>query len=169
MMERSDGIYCDAVFSKCRTWRYSLHRIWDNSKSHVLFVLLNPSTADECEDDPTLRRGITYARKWNYGGVVFCNLFAFRTTYPDELKAAEDPIGPDNNRWIRREAALAGLVVVAWGVPGTRLNRDRQVIQLLKEYGELYCLKKTKHGHPSHPLYLSGNLVPTRFVDVSKV
>ena len=119
MIERPDGIECDADFSKCRTWRYSLYRLWDKSKPHVLFVLLNPSTADECEDDPTLRRGIAYARKWNYGGVVFCNLFAFRTPNPNELKTAKDPIGPDNDKWLRREAELAGLVIAAWGVYGT--------------------------------------------------
>ena len=68
-----------AVFSDCRTWRYTLERYWDKSKPFALFILLNPSTADEYKDDPTNRRGIRYANDWGYGGVGFCNLFAYRT------------------------------------------------------------------------------------------
>lgn len=145
-----------ADFSPCRTWRYTLRRTWDGGKPHVLFILLNPSTADEVQDDPTNRRGIGYAMDWGFGGVVFCNLFAVRTPEPKVMMQAENPVGPDNDAWIRMEISRAGKVVAAWGVHGVFRNRDMGVRAILKNHGvHFWHLGLTKQGHPKHILYLS--------------
>ena len=150
-----------ADFSACRTWRYTLKRVWDKRKPVVLFVLLNPSTADEVQDDPTNRRGITYAMDWKCGGVTFCNLFAVRTPDPRVMKAAEDPVGPMNDRWLTREVRAAGPIILAWGTHGSHLGRDVRVLSLLKATGRtLWCLGRTKQGHPKHILYLPRRLMP---------
>lgn len=149
-----DGIQRSAIFSPCRTWRYALERVWDEDKPRVLFVLLNPSTADEKEDDPTNRRGIGFAKSWGFGSIVFVNLFAYRTPHPQELKKARDPVGPQNDGIIFDQACCAEKVVLAWGTHGAFRGRDQEVIELLGESFNTYCLGTTKHGYPRHPLYL---------------
>lgn len=156
-----------ADFSSCRTWRYTLKRVWDENLPCVLFVLLNPSTADEKQDDPTNRRGIGYATRWKYGGVTFVNLFACRTPHPRVLKQAEDPVGPDNDEWILKEAAAArrgGKVILAWGAHGAFRERDLEVWELLHKAGiPMWCMGFTKEGHPKHILYLKGDLEPMEY------
>ena len=151
----SGDIRRSAIFSPCRTWRYTLERLWDDAKPLVTFVLLNPSTADESHDDPTNRRGIDFAKRWGYGGVVFVNLFAYRTPHPKVMLRQPDPVGPDNDRHIVEQARKAGVVVAAWGANNT-LGRDRAVLRLL-DGTPLQCLGTTKNGHPRHPLYLRSN------------
>jgi hypothetical protein len=123
-----------------------------------MFVGLNPSTADEVDNDPTVTRCINYAQNWGYGGLIMSNLFAWRDTDPRAMKAAQEPIGPENDTWLARLAAEAGLVVAAWGVDGRHRGRGDQVARLLA--GQLHYLKLTKDGHPSHPLYLKKTLKP---------
>ncbi len=147
------GMVRAADFSPCKTWRYTLRRTWDRAKPRLLWILLNPSTADETRDDPTNRRGMGFAYSWGYGSLVFCNLFAVRTPEPAEMKKASDPVGPQNNIWILGEAHEADKIVLGWGVYGSHLGRDRDVLRLLRDF-ELYCLGRTKGGHPKHPLYL---------------
>ncbi len=149
----NDGIYRAADFSPCRTWRYTLRRTWAPLKPRLLMTLLNPSEADETRDDPTNRRGIGFAKLWGFGSLVFCNEFAFRTPSPAEMKRADDPVGPENDAWILREAKAADKIVVAWGVHGDYRGRDAQVLDLLADF-ELFCFGRTKDGHPKHPLYL---------------
>lgn len=149
-----DQIQRSAIFSPCRTWRYTLEREWDEDLPRLMFVLLNPSTADEKHDDPTNRRGMGFAREWGYGSIVFTNLFAFRTPYPKELKKARDPIGPDNDTVIFNQACYADKVVLAWGTHGVYRERNQEVIAVLAGTFDLYCLGTTKHWHPKHPLYL---------------
>lgn len=139
-----------AIFSKCRTYRYSLWREWDAGRGYALFVALNPSTADESHDDPTIRRCIGFARDWGYGAVCVGNLFAFRATRPADLRAAADPVGPGNDRHLRRLAADAAIVIGAWGVHGGYRDRDLAVLRRLPVS---HCLATTKGGHPAHPLY----------------
>jgi hypothetical protein len=122
-----------------------------------MFVGLNPSTADEKTDDPTLRRCIDYASAWGFGGVCMTNLFAFRATKPADMKAAADPVGPQNDRHLRRVAKRAGVVVAAWGAHGRYLGRDLKVFAILRS---LHYLKFTKRGLPRHPLYLPKGLEP---------
>jgi hypothetical protein len=104
-----------AKFSGCRAYRYALWRTWDISKPYALFIGLNPSTADEVEDDPTLRRCIDFSKSWGYGGVYMANLFAYCATQPEVMKKAVAPIGPENDAWITQLASTAGVVIAAWG------------------------------------------------------
>lgn len=147
-----------ATFSPCRLYRYSLWRCWGPASGrYVMFVGLNPSTADELLNDPTIRRCIAYARSWGYAGLCMANIFAFRATQPADMKACLDPIGPENDRYLLRLFQLAGVVVAAWGTDGAHLSRGEAVNALLPK---LHCLKRTKDGHPGHPLYLRKSLTP---------
>ena len=146
-----------ANFSRCRTYRYALWRSWDEHKPYAMIIGLNPSTADEVEDDPTLIRCINFAKSWGYGGVCMTNLFAYRATDPNDMKAAADPVGASNNRWLTRLAKEAGIVVAAWGNDGSYLNRASQI---KNKISNLYCLKMNKSGEPAHPLYLRAELKP---------
>lgn len=117
----------------------------------MLFIGLNPSTADAIEDDPTIRRCIRFAYDRGYGQLVVANLFAYRATSPAVLKRTSHPIGRANNRWLRRLAAESDVCVAAWGNGGRYLGRDTQVIELLSD---LQCLGVTASGAPKHPLYV---------------
>lgn len=148
----------DAVLSECRKYRFALWRIWDESKPYAMIIGLNLSTADETEDDPTVKRCIEFARSWGYGGLCMANLFAFRATMPTDMFTASDPIGVENDKWLIKLAKSAGVVVAAWGNNGTYLSRSKEVIQLIPD---LHCLKMNKTGEPAHPLYLKATLRPT--------
>ena len=101
-MKNQDNLFLKtgAIFSGCRTYRYTLWRSWDRDKGDVMFIGLNPSTADETLNDPTVRRCINYAKSWGYGGIYMANMFAFRATDPKEMKQAKDPIGYRNDFWL---------------------------------------------------------------------
>lgn len=153
-MERS------AVLSKCRRYRYVLERIWQPTLPRVLIVGLNPSTADAVQDDPTVRRCIGFGRSWGFGGVVLANLFALRSTDPSLLLRVDDPIGPDNDRWLRVLSAQCTMTVIAWGVGGRLQQRADQVLPMLSN---IHHLGLTNGGHPRHPLYLPRTIVPQPF------
>jgi hypothetical protein len=144
-------------------YRYKLWRDWDKYKQRVTFIMLNPSTADGKADDPTIRRCINFAKAWGYGSLDVVNLFAYRATDPKELLYVKDPIGPDNNLWLGLSASHAAQIVLAWGVNGTLYDRNNDVIRSLSHYG-LYCLGTSKDGHPKHPLYIKGNVIPSVFL-----
>jgi hypothetical protein len=150
-----------AEFSTCRTWRYSLWRIWDwqGFANCVAFIGLNPSTADENIDDPTIRRCIDFAKRWGYGGLYMLNLFAFRATDPAVMKAAPDPIGPENDRQLAYYQSNVGRVVAAWGKHGSHANRAAAIRKILR--GPLHCLGVNNDGSPKHPLYVKGDTVPS--------
>lgn len=151
-----------ADFSECRTWRYALWRSWDwqGFANQVMFVGLNPSTADETEDDPTIRRCIGFAKAWGYGGIIMMNAYAFRATDPKDMKAAIDPIGPENDEALSHRRKQVGLVIAAWGVHCDP-ERERQVCEMLGS--PVMCLGKTKAGRPKHPLYLRADTKPEVF------
>lgn len=158
------GFRSGATFSPCQTWRYTLWRIWDEKTPYLLFTMLNPSTADQEANDPTVSRCIQFAQKWGYGGLMVCNIFAYRATDPAVMKAAHDPIGPGNDAAILRAAQHAGMVVCAWGNHGEHLDRSRAVRAMLHDAAiPLYCLAVTQTGEPGHPLYLKGNLRPIKY------
>ena len=140
-----------AHFSRCKQYRYALWRTWDAKRPTVLFVGLNPSTADATEDDPTIKRCIRFADDRGYGRLAVANLFAYRATSPAVLRQTPHPIGTANNRWLRRLAAESDVCVAAWGNGGRHLGRDTEVIGIL---GDLKCLGLTKTGAPRHPLYV---------------
>jgi hypothetical protein len=120
--------------------------------------MLNPSTADEHSDDPTLRRCIGFARQWGLGGLNVVNLYAFRATKPADLWLAADPVGPENDRYLASAAATDELIVAAWG---THAKRERiQQVLALPGFDRLSCLQITKRGYPSHPLFLPKGLLP---------
>ena len=146
-----------AKLSDCRKYRFALWRTWDDSKPYAMFVGLNPSTADEADDDPTLIRCIHYAKSWGYGGVCMANLFAFRAIKPSDMMATQDPVGSANDSWLVQLAKDAGIVVAAWGNDGNFQNRSKNVVCLLPR---LYCLKINKSGEPAHPLYQKADLQP---------
>ena len=150
-----------AAFSRCRRWRYLLWRLWDESKPVANFLMLNPSTADEFKLDPSCSRARAYAERWGYGGLVVTNIFAWRATDPDEMKAAKDPIGRGNDAAILRAAREAAIVVCAWGNHGEHRGRGGEVVSSLRaSQVDLHYLKMNGAGHPSHPLYLPGTLDP---------
>jgi len=146
-----------AVLSKDRKYRYALWRIWETDLSKVMFICLNPSKADEFNDDPTLVRCINFAKSWGYGGVVTANLFAYRSTCPKELKMVESPIGMENDRWLKILSKKAEMVIGGWGNHGLYMSRSETVAKMIPN---IYCLCKNKSGQPSHPLYQPKNLTP---------
>mgnify|MGYP003381930750 CR=1 FL=1 len=147
----------DATFSPCRLYRYELWRKWGEGDRYVMFIGLNPSTADEKTDDPTVRRCMNYAQAWGYGALCMTNLFAYRATKPRDMMSVADPVGPENNHFLLQAAAQAGIIVAAWGTDGAHLGRDTKVREMLPQ---LTCLRLTKKGHPAHPLYLPKTLKP---------
>lgn len=162
-MPRNDlFIERSADFSPCRTWRYTLIRKWGDG-GMLLFILLNPSTADEVQDDPTNRRAINFAMDWGFGSVMFVNLFAFRSTSPDAMKGCSKPIGPRNDAWILAMVKAADQVILAWGTHGTHRGRDQEVLRMLAARCPrvpLFTMGTTKHGHPKHILYLPKTTTP---------
>lgn len=153
-----------AEFSDCRKYRYSLWRWWDKSKPYVLFIGLNPSTADETNDDKTITRCINFAKDWGYGGLCMANLFAFRATKPKDMKKADDPIGLFNDLFLATLARNAGIVIIAWGTNGNHLCRDNAVkMMLLRNQILVNCLGKNADVSPKHPLYLRKDTKPVRY------
>ncbi len=149
------------IFSPCRAYRYTLWREWIGGSGYLQVIGLNPSTADEVQDDPTIRRCINFAKAWGYGALCMTNAFAYRATDPLVMKAQADPVGPDNDQWLVKIAHDAGLILAAWGVHGVHRDRHAEVARLLPS--RLRCLGITKDGHPKHPLYLRADVLPQPF------
>lgn len=149
-----------AKFSNDRRYRYLLWRQWAGTDKLILFIALNPSTADETVDDPTIRRCRGYAKNWDASGFLVANLFAFRATFPQDLLAADDPVGSLNDNWLKISASLATQTVVCWGNHGSHHQRSLAVLNLLPT---TFALKVNKSGQPCHPLYLPGDLKPIVF------
>lgn len=156
-----------AVISGCGKYRYQLTRTWDDqARRRAVFIMLNPSTADERQDDPTIRRCMGFARAWDCGSLVVLNLFAIRATNPVVMLADNDPEGPDNwehfrrfiddpEDWITRERDI---VVCAWGAHGAHRDQDKTVMGWLDRFAaHPQCLGITKGGQPKHPLYIAAN------------
>jgi hypothetical protein len=151
-----------ALFSRCRRWRYLLWRCWDESKPAANFLMLNPSTADERKLDPSCTRARNYAERWGFGAVVITNIFGWRATDPQEMKAVKDPVGRGNDRAIVAAAKAAQLVLCAWGNHGEHLGRAASVLETLeRERIALHVLRLNGVGRPAHPLYLPATLKPT--------
>lgn len=153
-----------AVISTCGRFRYTLTRAWDMSLPSVVYCMLNPSTADGAEDDPTIRRIVGFAKANGYGSLVVVNLFAFRATEPKALHDAGWPVGPENDTFIAQQC-IGRDVVCAWGSNvrkherrsiGSQFRTD-EVLGTLRLTSRLYALSMTKDGIPGHPLYLPAN------------
>ena len=154
-----------AKFSSCRRWRYLLWRCWDVSKPVANFLMLNPSTADEFQLDPSCTRARNYAECWGFGAVIITNIFGWRATDPEEMKAVKDPVGRGNDKAIVSAAREAKLVVCAWGNHGLHRDRAKQVLALLHAQTiPLNFLRMNGCGQPAHPLYLPANLKPSAWI-----
>lgn len=152
-----------AKWSPCKAYRYTLWRTWtdDPMPPYVAFVGLNPSTADEQNDDPTIRRCIGFATSWGFNAMCMLNLFAFRATDPREMKGADDPLGEDADFWTVNICAGADRVVAAWGCDGGFNKRDVEVRLLLSVMEKpLHVLKFNKDGSPMHPLFCPSSVEP---------
>ncbi len=148
-----------AQFSPCRRWRYLLWRRWDPALPVANFLMLNPSTADEFKLDPSCTRARLYAERWGYGALIVTNLFGWRATDPEAMKAVRDPVGRGNDRAILRAARESALVVCAWGNHGAHLGRSDTVRELLRKGKiEPRVLRMNAGGEPAHPLYLPARL-----------
>lgn len=144
-----------AVYSDCEQYRYSLSRVWDTDAERVMFVMLNPSTATEVQNDPTVERCERRARILGFGGFRVTNIFAWRATDPRDMKAAKDPVGPQNDQILQDGAEWADRIIAAWGVHGAHLDRGAKVAEMLQTQSKpLFHLGLSKAGHPKHPLYL---------------
>lgn len=159
-----------ATFSPCMLHRYELRRVWKPKARVMVFVGLNPSTADENTDDPTIRRILGFADDWGFGTLVMLNAFAFRSTDPKALHAraarGREVIGPDNDEAIRStfEEHRGTKLVMGWGAHGTLLERGRDVARMaLAVHGRPECFGLTQNGQPKHPLYLAATTRPVRF------
>ena len=150
-----------AVYSDCERYRYSLTRIWDPQGTKALFIMLNPSTATEVQNDPTVERCERRARTLGFGAFRVLNIFAWRDTDPKAMRAAADPVGPDNDATIIDSLPWADQTIAAWGTHGAHLNRGPEVEALLRQTGTpLYHLGLSKQGHPKHPLYIGYAVQP---------
>ena len=146
-----------ALYSDDEAYRYDLTRVWDAGGTRVNFVMLNPSTATEARNDPTVERCERRARALGHGAMRVTNIFAYRATDPREMRAHPEPVGrPENDAAIAEAAAWADMVVCAWGTHGAHLGRGAEVAALLRAGGRrLWTLGLSKAGHPKHPLYIA--------------
>lgn len=153
-----------AILSEDKRYRYTLIRHVAHNKRLATFIMLNPSTADATQDDPTIRRCMSFAEDWYCGQLAVVNLFAFRATKPNEMRRAADPVGLDNDIYIARLARRATVLICAWGALGSFRNRDRDVMKLLSLSPKIrpMCFGTTIEGFPRHPLYVAGDtrLIP---------
>ncbi len=150
----------EAIYSPDSRYRYSLTRTWAPGDK-VLFVMLNPSTATEMQNDPTVERCERRARALGFGGLAVANIFAFRATDPRVMQAEPDPIGPLNDATILDLATRCDRVICAWGSHGAHLDRGAQVLSLLRATRQdLFHLGLTLAGHPKHPLYVGYDKQP---------
>lgn len=145
-----------ALYSPCERYRYSLTRIWQADGRRALFVMLNPSTATEIQNDPTVERCERRARALGFGAFRVCNIFAWRATDPKEMRAQPDPTGPGNDAAIAEGCAWADAVICAWGTHGAHLGRGAQVEDLVRaQTATPLHLGLSKAGDPKHPLYIA--------------
>ena len=156
-------MYYSATCSPCEQYRYVLSRIWAEDIEPCIFIMLNPSTADAHQDDPTIRRVMAFAAGFGFGGVHILNLFAIRGADPSIIKESPAPVGADNQDWWCKtlckveEYAVEPTVICGWGVHGGFRDRDLEALHWLssQQIKGPYCLGQTKAGFPKHPLYIS--------------
>lgn len=162
--------YGTATFSPDGKYRYTLTRDWARDGNGRLAVIgLNPSTADEVKDDPTVRRCIGFAKGWGFDGLIMLNLFAYRATDPKELLRVECPEGPGNLEAVRVNVRDASAVLAAWGASANRVIAACLAGYWTRFFAEIVdadvaCLSRTKDGYPRHPLYVRGDTKPVPFL-----
>jgi len=161
-------MYSTAEFSSDKKYRYVLTRAWGKPEERFglgkmcAFVGLNPSTADETKNDPTIRRCMRFAKDWGYQGIYMLNIFAFRSTDPFKLRYVDDPIGGQNDYYLRAITRISNISVCGWGNHGILSDRGSKAMAFLERP---YYLALNKNGTPKHPLYLKSNLKPKEWQD----
>jgi hypothetical protein len=152
-----------AQFSDDMKYRYLLTRYWSPQIDPLVWIMLNPSIADASRDDPTVKRCVEFSINSGFGGCVILNLFALRSTYPGNLLRDADPVGPENDGYLKYWTGKKLKVVCAWGCLHKKLlYRPIEVLKML-EGSDLRCLRLTKfHREPHHPLYLPSRLRPVK-------
>ena len=156
LTETSSQIETSAIYSNCKTYRYALTKYWNKNGKRLLFILLNPSTATEKQNDATVERCERRSRLMNYGAFRVCNLFAFRTKEPKIMKKQKDPIGRHNDQIINQSIKWADDILCAWGSHGKYLGRSFELENFLKSQTyEIFHLGLTKDRLPKHPLYIA--------------
>ncbi len=154
-----------AKLSDCGHYRYTLRRAWHLNRADksttITFIGLNPSTADASIDDPTLRRCMSFSDKWGYKTLYMVNLFGYRATDPKKLYTCIDPVGIDNDKYIKAAIRKSSMVIACWGEHGNLLSRDKAVNTRYSE--KLHSLRINKSGQPAHPLYLSATVKPSKY------
>lgn len=151
-----DDAASTALYSDCEKYRYALTRVWDEVGRKAAFVMLNPSTATEVQNDPTVERCERRSRALGFGAFRVCNIFAWRDTDPFKMRKAAEPIGAENDAAIAEACQWADQIICAWGTHGVHLGRGPDVAQLMQATGEpLFHLGLSKDGHPKHPLYIA--------------
>ena len=151
-----------AIFSPCGRYRYALWRVWDNSLPMVTFIGLNPSTANQDQDDPTIRRVKAFAKDWGFGGINMVNLFGIISPYPEILTTDPNPVGVENDRWIKTKVEESEKVIFAWG---NFKEADERAKSVIAQIPDAFCLKRNKNGSPGHPLYIPANTILTKFME----
>jgi len=167
IVRRHEGEGCVSVarYSDCERYRYDLTRTWEPAGPKALFVMLNPSTATELANDPTIERVERRARRMGFGAYRVCNLFAWRATRPEQLLGAAAPVGPDNDDALVEACCWADQVICAWGNHGEFGSRGAEVESLLRRTtSPLFHLGLTLKGHPKHPLYLPYSAQPVEWL-----
>jgi len=155
-----------AIFSECRKHRFALWRIWNRRKAPVAFIGLNPSTADESKNDPTVRRCVQFAEANGGGGLIMLNAFSYRATDPNEMKSQAVPNLQENTDWIVAFSGLAKMTVAAWGTHGEFAGRGETLIHRMRQsLRTLHCLEVNKGGTPKHPLYVRGDITPKIYAE----
>ena len=150
-----------AILSTDRVYRYSLIRTWNDALPRVCFIMLNPSTADETLEDPTIRRCVKFSESWEFGSLEVVNLYAYRSHNPCSLLVVNDPVGRENDKHIHAAVRRAKMTVVAWGTHGHRGPLRRDVLPLVQI---AHCIGVTKSGAPRHPLYVHSSALPSIYI-----
>lgn len=154
----TNGVFSRAIFSDCERYRYFLSRVWageDTPPSMLPFLMLNPSTADEMKNDPTVERCQRRAESMGYGGFIVLNVFAYRSTDPKGLKIIDDPVGTENDAYIRDVLNQCDKVICAWGNHGQHNKRSTAIHELLRDAEATpFILALNGSGEPKHPLYI---------------
>lgn len=155
----NDSISSGALFSECHKYRFVLWRIWDNDLPKVMFIGLNPSTANEISDDPTIRRIKSFAKKWGFGGFYMLNLFTFVTAYPKELLTCENPKW-QADYYLKLYATKCTKVIFAWG---SFIEAKERANEVTKNFPDAEVMGINNDGSPKHPLYLKSDTIPQKY------
>ena len=149
-----DKVINQCKFSKCRQFRYTLTRVFENGKGTCSFIGLNPSTADEYQNDPTVSRCMNRAQQMGFKTFIMLNAYGYRATDPKDMKAHPSPVGEENDYWILESCKKSDKIICCWGNHASHLNRSDEIRELLKDFNLFRLGDPTASGEPRHPLYL---------------